>query len=516
MAGLVAALLLLGGCSDWLDVKPRGRQSESGAFSDETGFQSTLIGAYTLMASTNLYGENVTMYIPEFLAQHWVINEERENPTNNEPANWLDYQNHRDNDWVRNRIDNVWLQYYKAILQLNVVLANLADTGVDFSGDNKALIEGEAKGLRAFLHLDLLRFFGPMPQEAVEATAYVPYMTELSRNAETLKNDTWKDYIEQLQKDLNDAKALLKDIDPITVYIQLDPVGDVVNDGDRNDRDADPWHLKRQRRFNYFAAVATEARLKSWLGDKAGAAELAREVIDAKDYTGNAPLFPLSTAAEYLGQRANYTFNSEHIFGVSNSDLTSAIEDHYLGRETSMGITISHEVPLFKQKPGTVNASGPNSLYDIGNNLNDIRGVDNPYWVDGWGGSWTNFRKYVGNGINEKTMLNRVPLIRAGEMYLLVFEGMDIMGGYGQEKMEEFITARGLMPESMRTDMATDKMLRIEKEYRKEFFAEGQMFFFYKRLGYTAFTWPASKTDITRNFYVLEQPLDQTKFYTTN
>ena len=41
---------------------------------------------------------------------------------------------------------------------------------------------GEAYGLRAFLHLEVLRLFGPVPKEASDADIAIPYVTEFTKD----------------------------------------------------------------------------------------------------------------------------------------------------------------------------------------------------------------------------------------------------------------------------------------------------------------------------------------------
>ena len=61
-------------CDKWLDVKPSNNEEERELFSTETGFESSLTGAYIGMKSSQLYGKNLTMGMLEYMAQHWVAN----------------------------------------------------------------------------------------------------------------------------------------------------------------------------------------------------------------------------------------------------------------------------------------------------------------------------------------------------------------------------------------------------------------------------------------------------------
>ena len=68
---------------------------------------------------------------------------------------------------------------------------------------------------------------------------------------------------------------------------------------------------------------------------------------------------------------------------------------------------------------------------------------------------------------------------------------------------------RGIAEDKMIPERITSKDLtkEIEKEWKKEFLGEGQIFYFYKRLGYTKF--PNSSQLIDENVYVLPIPEDE-------
>ncbi len=513
IAGFVAALLLLGSCSNWLDVKPRGQMAESEAFDSERGFQTVLIGAYWRMATTGLYGENATMYIPEFLAQHWLLRPENNNQNNFEEEHWLNF-NYED-DRVKSRLTGMWTSYYRTIAQLNVLLKHLDNTDVNFKGNNKALIYGEARGLRAFLHLDLLRFFGPVPGDAVADEECIPYMMELTRDAKKLASITWDEYTTLLLEDLTASYETLKDIDPITMYTQNDAG---VSDANREDP-TDPWELMRKRRFNYYAAAATLARYYAWIGDMAMATEYAKEVVDALDFQDN-PLFGLATDSSLDGITGNYTMNSEHVFGLQNSDLLEVLEPRYLGegdRGTGSGSSIQRRVPVFSQTASNLERA---SCLDYAHFPSDMRGLSS-YWTlfngqDDRDDLYT-YNKYVKAPDASTLRLDRIPVIRVAEMYLILFEGMSTSDPYVADKLRGFMDARGNLTQ---VDYAREiyadaiKMERdgaIEREYRKEFYAEGQMFFFYKRHKYDSFVWPnLLEFDVLK--YVLPKPDVQIDF----
>ncbi len=52
---------------------------------------------------------------------------------------------------------------YKIVADVNSILQKIDQQKALFTGDNYRLIKGEALALRAFAHFDVLRMFGPMP-----------------------------------------------------------------------------------------------------------------------------------------------------------------------------------------------------------------------------------------------------------------------------------------------------------------------------------------------------------------
>ena len=144
-------------CSDWLDVRPRSEMKEDDLFAVEEGFKNALNGVYIQLAEGTLYGKNLTMYLPELLENHYTT------PTDNTSAEYAISQFDYDQSDVETLIGQIWKSYYTAIVHLNNILENLENSTVHFSYGNDRLIEGEALGLRAFLHLDILRWFAASP-----------------------------------------------------------------------------------------------------------------------------------------------------------------------------------------------------------------------------------------------------------------------------------------------------------------------------------------------------------------
>ena len=162
---LAGLLLLCMGCNDWLDVRPKSQVKEGDLFQSASGFQDALTGIYVLMGRTSTYGGNSTMGFMDMLAQTY----------SSVPAEYdavLTY-NYRD-EAVKTKVDTMWNSNYYAIANCNYLLKNIAEHGDVMGNDLRALVEGEALALRAFLHFDLLRGYAPSYKMGKDDLA-IPY-----------------------------------------------------------------------------------------------------------------------------------------------------------------------------------------------------------------------------------------------------------------------------------------------------------------------------------------------------
>ena len=495
--GTAIALVVFTGCSDWLDVNPRSEIKESVLFASEDGYKKALTGAYILMAQTDLYGKNTSMYMPELFARNWTV--PAISPTDaeinriNRVANFQ--YTHAD---VEPMINKTWLSYYKVIVQLNDILQHLEDNQqVRFAHKNDLLLKGEALGLRAFLHLDLLRFFGPVPAGSNPQEPAIPYVMEKTKNPASLVSIPYSEVIKNIEADLDAAEQILAEADPILRYNYDELNRPQVYIPEGLD---DSWQWYRQERFNYYACLGTKARLYQWTGDKEKAAYYAKKVIDAQN-SNNTPKFELTKESDYLNSWwVNLTMHKEQLFGINNPDLRSIV-DPMFNRGTDIKFTQT--------------VTNMNNCYENTISPSDIRykpsNAATRYWEEKtYQSSRVNhFRKYTGN--DQIAANNKVPLLRLAEMYLILVESLPL--GEATTYFSAYRIARSMDISIEATSMADEstRKVRLEKEYRKEFFGEGQMFFFYKRLNYSAYTWPTNYA-LPVGVYVLPKPQSQLIF----
>ena len=478
---LAGVLALCCGCNDWLDVKPRTELQSDIIYANEKGFQNVMNGIYVQMAAKDLYGFNTSAYFTDLLAGLWYSN-----LLSSKEKSIAQYD--FTNSEVEGVIDTIWSKYYTAIAHVNTLLEHLKETDVNFSYGNKELLMGEAYGLRAFLHLEVLRLFGPVPKEASDADIAIPYVTEFTKDPTKLISLTYGEVKKHIVEDLDEAEKYLQK-DPFT----LGTMSDLNNPNSvlSEYKPSDDWQYYRQTHFNVYAVDATRARFYQWIGESEQASLYARKVLDVKNPDGETAKFVLATEKNtYTASVPNLVMQCEHIFALSCSNHQTQIEGCFKS-------PVGGKPAILKQSPSYLN-----SIYE--REVDDSRNKGGRYFeVDGQNAYCL---KYLGSGIIKP--LNMIPLIRLSEMYLILIENSPY--AEAKEYFETYRIAKG-MSSAIALKDDSDKSSRTEKEYRKEFFAEGQMFYYYKRKNITSWTIP-SRVTVPANGFVVPKPSGQTVF----
>ena len=112
----LAGTLLLGGCSDWLDVDPKSQIKQEVLFESESGFRDALTGIYTVMARTQMYGGTETMGFLDMVGQVYT-------EVSIDYADALNYDYEATK--IEKCIDTIWRGNYNAIANCNHILANI-------------------------------------------------------------------------------------------------------------------------------------------------------------------------------------------------------------------------------------------------------------------------------------------------------------------------------------------------------------------------------------------------------
>ena len=165
-----AALLMTAGCAQWLDVKPYDKIAEDELLSTEEGYMKLLNGIYIELNTDMLYGASMSVEMIEIMGGAYAVG------TDN--SVWGNYRDLSEYEYGtlywRARMNETWNKAYSLILNCNMLLTNIDADRDLFSEDNYRIVKGEALALRAMLHFDMLRLFGPVYSRNPQQLA-IPY-----------------------------------------------------------------------------------------------------------------------------------------------------------------------------------------------------------------------------------------------------------------------------------------------------------------------------------------------------
>lgn len=250
LLSLLSLLLFTSSCQKFLTIEPVAESTSAKVFGSTQGFTDALIGTYITMRKNYSPNSYMIMGSVDYMAQEWYPGS----------AVSISYQlvNHNYSDTQTDAVTgNMFLFQYNTIANANLLL-NALSTQTILTPASAKLIEGEARGIRAFIHFDLIRLFGPMPGN-IGTKTYLPYVTTKSKDL--YPYDTYSSYMSKLNADLDKAEQLLAD-EPIT---KNSPASlNTVAGG------------YRQNRMNYYAVLGLQARVKLWMGDKVNALRYAK------------------------------------------------------------------------------------------------------------------------------------------------------------------------------------------------------------------------------------------------
>ena len=152
----VMACSIMTSCSDWLDYTPKDKQTYDQQFGTKAGFRNAVTGVYAKMANSSLYGYNLTYGPLDIMGQLYVIPNSNASNLELKSATWT-------GEYASSVFSSIWSSAYSTILNANLVLQAAEESKETIlSAHEYKLIKGEMLGLRAFLHFDLLRLFGPV------------------------------------------------------------------------------------------------------------------------------------------------------------------------------------------------------------------------------------------------------------------------------------------------------------------------------------------------------------------
>jgi len=346
----------------------------------------------------------------------------------------------------------------------------------------------------------LFRLFGSEAQD-------IPY----NQSAEVIPHPPIpaEEFYDLLLEDIDKALLLLKNDPILTIGIK-----DLTSDDAAETSTADIFtSYLRNYRMNYYAVQALKARILMYKGDVQEAGNLALNIITTAfgDYkVDGKPFYWADKTKIEEEENRNYIFYEEVIFGIHNSNLYSRWKNYTGG--TAYGNTYAVHLNnlqgnIFKND----NVSGSSiSLWE------DVRSKQ---WIlSAIGGLQYVSCKYAEFPIstnNPKQYFQ--PLIRVAELYYIVAEAR-IRNGRVSDAigwLNNFRVQRGMQYESLPTPESVSELLAysiLETEYYKEFYGEGQAYFYLKRQkSNTVFNVESANTynQLPANAFIIPLPDDE-------
>ena len=446
----VMACSIMTSCSDWLDYTPKDKQTYDQQFGTKAGFHNAVTGVYAKMANSSLYGYNLTYGPLDIMGQLYVIPNSNASNLELKSATWT-------GEYASSVFSSIWSSAYSTVLNANLVLQAAEEAnGTILSAHEYKLIKGEMLGLRAFLHFDLLRLFGPVYTKNPEGLS-IPYTdgVEAVKRDRLPANKLVSDY---LLPDLNKAEELLAEVDPILEEGVLNSDGGLEGN----------WERYRQLRMNYYAVVLLKARLYLWTGDYDNALIEAQKITDD---TKVAEFFPNVNPNRLLANSTNPDrgFSTECLFGFYENAMADIYLDTFSGsldpssvlqpRAGYMDLLFSSASDYRRQSQWTGSVSSSGGDHDF-----------------------IKYKSFTANKNNPEFWATFYGLIRKSEAYYIAAECLmkkqDLPNACAY--LNQVLTARGVEPLPSTTN-ATTLLKQIKLEYLREFRGEGQIYYLFKR-----------------------------------
>ena len=471
---IIACTTLFASCDSWLEVKPYDQIAEGELQKSEEGYQKMLNGIYIDLNSDALYGQTLSVEMIEVMGGAYTIGSD-----NSVWGIYKDLSSYQYNtEYWRNRLDQTWNKAYALILNCNKILETIDGNKNLFTDGSYYIIKGEALALRAMLHFDMLRLFGPVYSKDSDKKA-IPYYTKQTNSPEPIL--TAQEVMEKITADYEDALN----------YLANDPVkteGTMMSsteDGSSN------FLRYRALRLNYYAVEALMARAYLYMGNKTEAFKYATDVIKTADQN----IFPFVDKNLVIGSPADpdRIFSSEVLFALTNTSR-GTIHKNFFDPSRLPNY-------VFRMDDSMMSNLVYGGAATTGGYQDDYR--YRACWMAT--GSNRYFYKYsdmVANGSIQNTM---IPMVRLGEMFLIAAESQSGDLKAGVQYVNALRRNRGV---ASLTTLTPDL---LKYEYIRELYGEGQLFYLYKRLNSDIITSATSSKNPKASDLIFVVPLPDTE-----
>lgn len=332
----IVAIGFFTSCSDFLDVAPKDKVLEEDQYKTEAGIHGALNGLYRQLISTSLYGANLSQTALDAMGHFYTYPPSQ--PSGNKLSATLFFLcNGRSEEYgaAESIFADIWKSGYNTLLNINYFLKSMEGSTAVIGSNNKDVLMGEAYGLRAYLHFDLFRLFGPRWEDRSNINKILPYSrtTDMILNHVGYEEDVYStadEYLDYLLEDIREAERLLA----------ADPIFNEVVFGINN-----PDMLSNYNSFynktdiNDLYAVDRDnlvQNIYSGFGDnlKAIIDVRARQWTESNDQGGSSVSY--SQNGTYISNKFNISANSNLPALVDFQPLIRVTEMYYIQAETAL------------------------------------------------------------------------------------------------------------------------------------------------------------------------------------
>lgn len=430
IVGILALLVFLTACEDFLYQEPRLFQTNELTLATFEGLQSATLGAYTPLYSSDWYGRDFPV----------VADLKGGNSKKGPISSGRFFTPYLWNNTPESS-HALWRRAYELIARANNVL-EVIEGGFEEAGVEQADIdqlEAECKFLRGLAYFDLARLFcQPVSQGDGASQLGVPVVlvTELAQPARNSLGDVYA----QIESDLIDAEAGLATVSP--------------NGG----TDAKGWATK-------YAAQALLARYYLYMEQWQDAADYATMVISSGNY-------PVYTAAEYT---------TWDLGGVWGTDAAPEIIFEVYGAEGNSSHSNWNVISYIMSPEGYGDINASHDVYNLYEDTDVRQALFRNYEPDYVNDLWS--LKYPGKAPDGNLREDNIPVLRISEMYLIraeaVLKGASVSGATPHDDLNAIRGNRG----ATLLDASNTTLSSVYLERRMELCYEGHELFDLARTG---------------------------------
>ncbi len=200
---ILAAILLVlsvSSCKKQLEIDPKQNIDAGVALNTTADVQNALTGAYTFLATGDLYGTNL-VFLPDLYANSNYLTWR---------GSFSTYGDISDKTIVSNNADvtRTWTTAYSAINTANIVLSSL---NVVSDADTKSVIEGKALFIRGIMHFELVRLYAlPYDASGTNTNLGVPIITKAVKTINDVTNSVARNSVVEVYTAVeNDLKSAI-------------------------------------------------------------------------------------------------------------------------------------------------------------------------------------------------------------------------------------------------------------------------------------------------------------------